>query len=37
MAAPSQPLRPPAVYQSVTLVDGGREHVVQFGAHNPIP
>ncbi len=35
--APSQPLRPPAVYQSVTLSRWwSLANVVQFGAHNPI-
>jgi asparagine synthase (glutamine-hydrolysing) len=37
MAAPSQPLRPPAVYQSVTLSRWwSLSNVVQFGAHNQI-
>ena len=37
MAAPSQPLRPPAVYESLTLSRWwSLADVVQFGAHNPI-
>ena len=37
MAAPSQPLRPSAVYQSMTLSRWwSLGNVVQFGAHNPI-
>jgi asparagine synthase (glutamine-hydrolysing) len=37
MAAPSQPLRPPAIYQSMTLSRWwSLGDVVQFGTHNPI-
>ncbi len=37
MAAPSEPLRPPAVYQSMSLSRWwSLGNVVQFGAHNPI-